>query len=180
MTRIDALSGGRDGLTVNVAKVDGGGANNVVPDRAVVRFNVRVEQPDDAEWLMSTVTSIIDEMNGRDGYEAHLHGGFGRPPKPMTPHLKSFFEALALVGDDLGIKIGWKATGGCCDGNNIAETGIPVIDTLGVRGGDIHSVKEYVKLDSLEERARLSAALLLHIAAGNIPNPGLAAKEMQS
>lgn len=180
MTRVDALSGGRDGLTVNVAKVDGGGANNVVPDRAVVRFNVRVEQPDDAAWLTSMVTSIIDEMNTRDGYRVKIHGGFGRPPKPMTPQLKSFFEALALVGDDLGIKIGWKATGGCCDGNNIAETGIPVIDTLGVRGGDIHSVKEYVKLDSLEERARLSAALLLHIAAGNIPNPGLASKEMPS
>ncbi|HNS87706.1 MAG TPA: hypothetical protein PKH09_12460, partial [Parvularculaceae bacterium] len=59
-----------------------------------------------------------------------------------------------------------------CDGNNIAAAGIPVIDTLGARGGDIHSSGEFVKLDSLEERAKLSALLLLRVAAGDIPNPG--------
>ncbi|MEO0880775.1 MAG: hypothetical protein AAFY22_13815, partial [Pseudomonadota bacterium] len=48
----------------------------------------------------------------------------------------------------------------------------PVIDTLGVRGAHIHSPKEYVRLDSLEERAKLSALLLMRIAAGDIPLPG--------
>lgn len=172
MVALDQFSGARDGLTVNVARLDGGGPNNVVPDKAVARFNVRVEQPDDAAWFMAALKKLIDDFNRRDGININLHGGFGRPPKPMTPHLKSFFDALKKVGADLGIDIGWKPTGGCCDGNNIAAAGIPVIDTLGVRGGNIHSTDEYIKLDSLEERVRLSAALMLHIAAGNIPNPG--------
>lgn len=168
---VDRLSGGREGLTVNVAKLEGGGPNNVVPDRAVVRFNVRVEQPEDATWLTENVNAIIDDLKSRDGYDVSIHGGFGRPPKPMTPKLLSFFEALKSVGVELGLTVGWKATGGCCDGNNIAEAGVPVIDTLGVRGAHIHSAKEYVRLDSLEERAKLSALLLLRIAAGDIPNP---------
>jgi len=172
ITSVDQLSGKRDGLTVNVAKLEGGGPNNVVPDRAVVRFNVRVEQLGDADWTTQQVNSVIEKITARDGYGAELHGGFGRPPKPMTPQLKAFFEALKGVGAELGLEVGWKATGGCCDGNNIAAAGVPVIDTLGVRGAHIHSAEEYVKLDSLEERAKLSALLLLRVAVGDIPNPG--------
>ena len=100
----------------------------------MVRFNVRVEQPEDADWTTEQVNAVLEKINAREGYGAKLHGGFGRPPKPMTPQLKAFFEALKGVGAELGINVGWKATGGCCDGNNIAAAGVPVIDTLGVRG----------------------------------------------
>ncbi|MEX6633939.1 hydrolase [Hyphococcus lacteus] len=170
---INQLSGQREGLTVNVARVDGGGPNNVVPDLAVVRFNVRLEQPEDSDWLLRNAQSLIDTIDKREGFRAKLEGGFTRPPKPMTPQLDAFFRALRAAGDDLGIKVDWVPTGGCCDGNNIAAAGIPVIDTLGVRGAHIHSAQEFAKLDSLVERSKLSALLLLKIAAGEIPNPGL-------
>lgn len=170
--QIDKMSGGREGLTVNVARIDGGGPNNVVPDSAVVRFNIRVEEHEHADWAMERLNGLIEEYGRLDGHTARLHGGFGRPPKPMTPQLKAFFEAVKQVGVELGQGISWKATGGCCDGNNIAAAGVPVIDTLGVRGAHIHSAEEYVRLDSLEERAKLSALLLMRIAAGDIPNPG--------
>lgn len=169
---LDALSGARDGLTVNVAKIDGGGPNNVVPDNAVVRFNARVDRAEDADWFLGQAVRLLAETNKRDGFHAHLHGSFARPPKPMTPQLEAFFRALKDCGVELGLDIGWKATGGVCDGNNIAAAGVPVIDTLGARGGAIHSADEFVRLDSLEERAKLSALLLLRVAAGDIPNPG--------
>jgi glutamate carboxypeptidase len=169
---LDALSGVRAGLIVNVARIDGGGPNNIVPDGAVVRFNARVDKAADADWFTAQARQLLSETNARDGFRAHLHGAFARPPKPMTPELEAFFRALKDCGIELGLDLGWKATGGVCDGNNIAAAGIPVIDTLGVRGGAIHSADEFVKLDSLEERAKLSALLLLRIAAGDIPNPG--------
>ncbi len=172
ITRIDALSGKRDGLTVNVARLEGGGPNNVVPDRAVVRFNARVSKPGDMGWFDAQVRSVIAEIDGRDGYGAHLHGGFNRPPKAMTRELEAFFDSLKGLGAELGLKIAWAPSGGVCDGNNIAAAGVPVIDTLGVRGADIHSAEETARLDSLEERAKLSALLLLRIAAGDIANPG--------
>ena len=169
---IDKLSGAREGLTVNVARIDGGGPNNVVPDLAVVRFNVRLAQPEDSDWLLSQANALIADINRREGYAAKLEGHFTRPPKPMTPQLHAFFLALRAAGEDLGLNIDWQPTGGCCDGNNIAAAGIPVIDTLGVRGANIHSAQEIAKLDSLVERAKLSALLLLKIAAGDIANPG--------
>lgn len=172
VSAIDKLTGAREGLTVNVARIDGGGPENVVPDSAVVRFNVRLDQPADADFFEAAVRHVIAQIDKRDGFGAELAGGFTRPPKPMTDKLAAFFAALKATGDELGLDIAWAPTGGCCDGNNIAAAGIPVIDTLGVRGAHIHSAQEFAKLDSLVERSKLSALLLLKIAAGELPNPG--------
>ncbi|HEV2044386.1 MAG TPA: hypothetical protein VGR05_06875, partial [Sphingomicrobium sp.] len=94
-----------------------------------------------------------------------VHGHFARPPKPMTPELEALFGIVARAGSDLGQSIGWKATGGVCDGNNIAACGVPVIDTMGARGGSIHSMEEFLIVDSLGERAALSALTILRLAS---------------
>ena len=83
----------------------------------------------------------------------------------MTPELEAFFGIVAQAGADLGQTIGWKSTGGVCDGNNIAACGVPVIDTMGARGGSIHSMEEYLIVESLGERAALSALTILRLAA---------------
>lgn len=172
ITALDELNGAREAVTVNVAKVEGGGPNNVVPDLAICRFNIRVGTTEDAAWAERQVRAIVAAAGEGDGISAALHGSFYRPPKPMTPETEAFFNAVKATGAELGLEIGWRATGGCCDGNNLAAEGLPVVDTLGVRGGDIHSDKEYVKLDSFAERTKLSTLLLLKIAAGDIPCPG--------
>jgi glutamate carboxypeptidase len=98
----------------------------------------------------------------------HAHGGFGRPPKPMTAEMEKLFGLVKQAGADLGQQIGWKATGGVCDGNNIAACGVPVVDTMGVRGGKIHSMEEFLISESLGERAALSALTILRIAEGRL------------
>jgi glutamate carboxypeptidase len=72
------------------------------------------------------------------------------------------------AGADLGQSIGWQSTGGVCDGNNIAACGVPVVDTMGVRGGKIHSMEEFLITQSLGERAALSALTILRIAEGRL------------
>jgi glutamate carboxypeptidase len=96
----------------------------------------------------------------------HLHGGFGRPPKPLDVRAEKLFALVQSCGADLGQEISWRATGGVCDGNNIAACGVPVVDTMGVRGGAIHSAEEYLIVESLSERAALSALTLLRLAEG--------------
>jgi len=170
--RIDAMNGRREGVTLNAAKIEGGGPNNVVPDTALVRFNIRVPDAEAEAWAEAEIERALTEGNAADGISLERHGGFYRPAKPMTPATEAFFNAVKTTGADLGLEIAWKATGGCCDGNNLASAGIPVVDTLGVRGANIHSTEEYVRLDSLEERAKLSALLLMRMASGEIPVPG--------
>ena len=168
LAAIDDLNGQRAGLTVNPAFVHGGGPSNVVPDTGVLRFNVRVARADDQAWFEHELAAIIDRGNARDGLGLERHGGFTRPPKELTPANDALFELLADCGARLHQDIAWHATGGCCDGNNLAAAGLPNIDTLGVIGGAIHSSDEYVELDSLVPRARLSALLLMRLAAGEL------------
>jgi glutamate carboxypeptidase len=48
---------------------------------------------------------------------------------------------------------------------------------LGVRGGAIHSAEEFMLVDSLVERARLSALLLMRLAQGALPAIGALTSE---
>lgn len=163
---LNALNGKREGVTVNVGKIDGGGALNVVPDLAIVRFNVRVPHLEDQAWVQAECARIQKELDQTPDYHVAMHGCFTRAPKPMTAANEAIFNLVKSAGELLGQPIHWKPTGGCCDGNNLWSYGLPNVDTLGVRGGDIHSDQEFVVLESLVERSRLSALILMRLAAG--------------
>jgi len=154
------------GLSVNPAKIDGGGPNNVVPDHAVLRVNLRPATPDDEARARSMIEQTVAEIAVLHDVSIHVHGGFGRPPKALDEPAERLFSLVRDCGRDLGQTIAWKASGGVCDGNNIAACGIPVVDTMGVRGGAIHSGDEYLIVESLVERAALSALTLHRIANG--------------
>ena len=155
-----------DGVTVNVGKIDGGGPANQVADVAVVRLNVRVSDAEKQEAVENDLRRLTFVLGRRDGISAELHGRFLAPPKPLVGDALALFETTRDVGKTLGLDLGWTPTGGVCDGNALQAAGLPTIDTLGVRGGSLHSPDEFVKLDSLAERAKLSALLLARLASG--------------
>jgi glutamate carboxypeptidase len=159
----------RDGLGVNIARIDGGGPNNIVPDLAVLRFNMRPSSAAYQQGAEAAIAGTMQDVAAAHDVTAELHGGFSRPPKPMDETQRGLFELVRSCGRDLGLAIGWRDTGGVCDGNNLAALGLPVVDTMGARGGAIHSAEEFLLLDSLVERARLSVLLLMRIAAGGLP-----------
>lgn len=164
---LHALNGQREGVSVNVAKISGGGPLNVVADNAVVRWNVRVPDQAAADWIMDRIDALAS-IPPFEGLSLHLHGGFTRPPKPMDAAQTELFEAVRRAGILLNQSIAWKSSGGVCEGNNLHAAGLPNIDTLGVVGGDIHSDQEYAWPASFAERARLSALILCKIASGEI------------
>ena len=151
-------------LSVNPAKIDGGSPNNVVPDLAILRVNLRPATLDDQARAQSLIDGAVAMVAAEHEVHIHVHGHFARPPKPVTPETEALFGIVRQAGTDLGQNIGWQPTGGVCDGNNIAACGVPVIDTMGVRGGSIHSMEEYLIVDSLAERAALSALTILRLA----------------
>ncbi len=154
------------GLSVNPAKIDGGSPNNVVPDHAVLRVNLRPATLDDQARAQSLIDGAVGQVAAEHDVQIHVHGHFARPPKPITPETEALFGLVQRAGADLGQSIGWQPTGGVCDGNNIAACGVPVIDTMGVRGGSIHSMEEYLIVESLGQRAALSALTILRLAEG--------------
>jgi glutamate carboxypeptidase len=156
-------------LSVNPAKIDGGGPNNVVPDTAVLRVNFRPQSADEIARASAHIDAAARDVAAAHEVAVTVHGGFNRPPKPIDPGAARLFDLVKLAGADLGLAIGWRATGGVCDGNNIAAAGVPVVDTMGARGGAIHSADEYLLDDSLPERAALSVLTILRIAEKGRP-----------
>ena len=156
-------------LSVNPARIDGGGPNNVVPDHAVLRVNMRPATPEDQARAQSHLDAAIAMVAAEHDVHIHCHGGFTRPPKPLDPAAERLFGLVRTCGARLGQHIEWAPTGGVCDGNNIAACGVPVVDTMGARGGAIHSGEEFLIAESLAERARLSALVLLELAERGRP-----------
>jgi glutamate carboxypeptidase len=156
--RLEALR--RPGLSINVARIEGGSPNNVVPPLAILRVNVRPATPDLEAWAAAQLIDHAQEVSRTRDVRIDRHGGFGRPPKPIDAAAERLFALVIAAGRDLGQPIGRRDSGGVCDGNNIAACGVPVVDTMGVRGGAIHSAEEYLIPASLVERAALSAVVI--------------------
>ncbi|MBA4285872.1 MAG: acetylornithine deacetylase [Xanthomonadaceae bacterium] len=161
------LNGQRDGVTINLGYSHGGGALNIVPERAVLKFNVRTSIADDQCWLEEQLDLLLTRANDRDGFTVSRFGGFTRPPKLVSAGTARLQALLADCGRAQGLALQFRPTGGCCDGNNLAAAGLANVDNLGVVGGDIHSDREWMRWSSLAERAQLSARLLLGLADGS-------------
>lgn len=158
-TRLHQLSGRWPGVTVNVARIDGGAPYNVVPDVAIVRFNIRYPAPELEAEIAAELDAIVADQP--DGITLSLQGRFSAPPKLIDEPLAALLQQIRTCGLRLGIDLQWERSGGVCDGNRLAALGIPNVDTLGVRGGEIHSTDEYMWRASLTERAKLSASFLI-------------------
>lgn len=153
-------------LAINPAKIEGGAANNVVPDLAVLRLNIRPKTREAMVEFDNQLNVLLDDLEKAHDLSLHRHGGVTRPPKPVDAKAQKLFDLVKDCGEALGQNIAWQSTGGVCDGNNIAACGVPVVDTMGVRGGAIHSADEFLVVESLSERAALSTLVLHRLAMG--------------
>lgn len=153
-------------ITINPAKLEGGAANNVVPDHAVLRFNIRPASVAAGAAFEEALGLLLAQVEAAHGVTTHRHGGVTRPPKPVDARAQALFDLVRECGAELGQEIRWQRSGGVCDGNNIAACGVPVVDTMGVRGGAIHSPDEYLIVPSLAERAALSARVIERLSQG--------------
>jgi len=166
--QIHQFNGSIPDVTLNVGRIDGGGAVNVVPDIAIVRLNARVSRSEDVALVERQLHEISDKVAKTHDVAATVDGYFASPPKLLdksTAQLKSLVDQCAM---GLGSTLTWKLSGGASDGNKLAAAGLPVIDTFGPRGGHLHSPDEFVLIDSLTERAKLAAMTLCALAEGDV------------
>ncbi len=166
--RLDALKRDIPGLLVNVARISGGGANNIVPDHAALSWNMRPLDAEAQHRAQHGIAAAIAAVEAAHEVTIAISGHFARPPKPFDAPHQALFGLVRDTGADLGLQIDWQPSGGVCDGNNIAAENVVVVDTMGVRGGAIHTPQEYLLIDSLSERAALAAITILRIAEGRL------------
>ncbi len=163
MSQIHALNTNPE-VTYNVGKISGGDALNIVPDLAIGRVNVRVKTIGQQAEVERTLDQMVATFGALDGIHVAKYGRFSSPPKQVTPDTIQLQKRFEVCGSVLGTEVKWQGSGGASDGNKFAAAGLPNIDSLGPRGGNIHSREEFLIPESLVERAKLTALVLLSIA----------------
>ena len=154
--RLQAMARPRQGLTVNVGRIEGGTRSNVVPERATAWIDVRIPRLQDR-------AVIEKKIRGLRPYDPEtqleIEGGINRPPMERKMAAALFRKARAL-GRAMGMDLIEASTGGGSDGNFTAALGVPTLDGLGAVGDGAHARHEHILIPELPRRAALLAGLL--------------------
>jgi glutamate carboxypeptidase len=149
-------------VTINLGRIRGGNAVNVVPDTAVLRVNVRIANPHDQQWIEEQLHDLAIAFDTpQNGLRVELSGGIHAPAKICDQPTQRLKEKIELAARHLDQSIQWKESGGASDGNKLQALGLPNIDTFGPRGDALHSNQEWIELTSLVEKAQLTCASFL-------------------
>jgi glutamate carboxypeptidase len=96
-----------------------------------------------------------------DGVGFRVERSVVRPVWEADAGTMQLYETARGVAASLGFDLPHGSEGGGSDGNFTGAFGIPTLDGLGPRGTGFHTLHEHIEVDSLAERTRLMAGLLL-------------------
>jgi glutamate carboxypeptidase len=160
-------------VMVNVGNIRGGtAATNVVPHFAESEIDIRITKIADSEPLLARFQALADRINTRDGIKLTLKGGFNRPPKECLPAEEAVFPEWQRAARDVGVpEFTWVHGGGGSDGNFLTAGGLPNLDGIGPIGDNLHSDREFCRVETIAPRAQIVALFLHRVAAGEIQLP---------
>jgi glutamate carboxypeptidase len=164
---VKELARGDHGTTVNVTVIEGGTADNVIPDYAKASVDVRIAQAEEGHRIEDSFEALGRNVH-TPGVRVEVRGGINRPPMEPSEKTKQMWKQIAAIGEAIGLEMTLTTTGGCSDGNYTAALGIPTIDAMGVRGGCAHSQDEYIELDSILPNMHLMFEIVKAVADGRI------------
>lgn len=165
---LQALNGMRPGMTLNVGVIGGGSVPNAVPDRAWAKVDVRVVRPEDMAPVEEAIRAVAAGQHV-DGVRTEVGDGWGFPPMARTPEIARLAKLAQACAAELGFTLRDAATGGVSYANLLAGAGLPVLDGLGPVGGEDHSPREYIDVDSIVPRTALLALLAARVGGARAP-----------
>jgi succinyl-diaminopimelate desuccinylase len=139
----------------------GTGADNVIPGRLVVQFNLRFGTELNAQAIDQRVCAILD----RGGFRYDLAWTLSGNPF-LTPAGSLVAATRGAIRELQGIETQLSTTGGTSDGRFIAPTGAQVVE-LGPLNASIHQVDECVAVADLDALAKIYKGIL-----GRLLSPG--------
>ncbi|MFI5344377.1 MAG: hydrolase, partial [Chlamydiales bacterium] len=159
--------------TINIGEFRSGNSFNIVPDLAIIRINVRAPLPDTMQNIKAEIQRLASIHSTRDGISIELIDQTIRFPKKVDAATEKIMGWLNSCAQEFDISLSYKSTRGASYGNILSSAGLPTIDSLGVMGGEIHTHNEFLHVDSLTEKAKIVALLLMKIGNGefNLQSP---------
>jgi len=150
-----------NGCILNIGPLEGGGATNVVPADAAAWGNARSFTAHARAEVERVLRSIVTSESSLPRVTVEVV--HNRPSKPATEAVQALAACAVDCAAKLGLVCSAVSTGGVSDANVLQHAGLPCLDGLGVRGGNLHRSDEFVVVDSLCERAAILALLMRRI-----------------
>ncbi len=165
IVQFQSLHGWREGITINVGRVAGGIATNVVPDYAEVTIDLRFQYKKDRFETEQRWHEMLQHKQ-IPGVELTLETDTdNRDPMTCTDGNLQLVRYAQKIARTLGFSVNHAATGGISDANYASDFGYPTLDGLGPVGGLDHSPNEYLVASSIAPRTALLAGLITTIGA---------------
>jgi glutamate carboxypeptidase len=150
------------GVSSNVGTLKGGMSVNTVADHAQAQLDVRFPGEVDREALRARILEIIERHTTPNTHAHVTHEGIFLPlaPSPASEKLLGAYQAAART---LGLEVRGEFTGGSADSGLTASVGAPTLCATGPVGGDVHTEREWCRLDTLVPRAQALALTILSL-----------------
>lgn len=148
-----------DGITCNCGVIEGGSVVNTVPGNCTFYANIRFATKEQFEWVDDYMKKVADTVHVQ-GTSCSVSQFSYRTAMPMCERNLELVEKINRIFDANGMPTlrAIRSNGGS-DAADVTEYGIPCVDSIGIRGGKIHSGDEYAYLSSLAEAAKRIAVI---------------------
>ena len=148
------------GVSANVGTIRGGMTVNTVADHAAAQLDVRYPAAVDGGALHDRIAQIIErgEMPNTRARISH-EGNF--LPLALSPQSETLLQLYQASATTLGFTVNGESTGGSADSGLTASVGAPTLCAVGPVGGDVHTDREWLRIDSIVPRAQALALTVL-------------------
>lgn len=152
-----------DGITCNCGVINGGTAANTVAEECSFITDIRFSTANELEFVKTKVREVADNITVA-GCTCDLTQISFRPAMELTGRNTDLLRRMNEIYKDCGLPIleGRHCLSGS-DAAYVTENGIPCVDNIGIEGGRIHSLDEFVRMSSLAESAKRIAAVVIGI-----------------
>lgn len=156
------LSG--NGVTVNVTVLRAGERPNIIPDSAEAILNVRYRKPEELDAVLARVEAGSRTTQVPDTTVVVSHDP-AFPPLTENAQIDSLAARARALYAEIGKTTELSGNGGASESALAMSEGTPALDGLGFIGGDFHTDREWIDLNSISPRLYLFTRLLMESGA---------------
>ena len=150
------------GLSANVGTIRGGMTVNTVADHAQAQLDVRFPGNFDHEELHDKILRIICRKSVCNTH-AHVTGEGLFLPLLVTEAGQQLLEKYQKNAKKLDMNVEGESTGGSADSGLTSSVGAPTLCATGPIGGDVHTEREWLRVNSILPRAQALALTILDL-----------------
>lgn len=156
IVELDKLKNYDKGTTINVGRIEGGTALNVVAPYSKAVAEVRYVHPQEFRRVEHMLEKLADKPYV-EGTSAEITKLSHYPPLVLTAKTKALMKEMEKY------QLEYVKAGGTSDANRLAALDIPIIDGCGPLGGFPHSENEFLTIETVPQRFDLFCGIIRDI-----------------